>query len=72
MYTKKILNMISDENLLLQSGEELDKYISQYPQVSIFQSLRAKLFQLNNDPNYQIQLKKSKTNSNQLKLTKIY
>jgi len=59
MYTKKILNMISDENLLLQSGEELDKYISQYPQISIFQSLRAKLFQLNNDPNYQIQLKKS-------------
>ena len=59
MYTKKILNMISDENLLLQSGKELDKYISQYPQVSIFQSLRAKLFQLNNDPNYQIQLKKS-------------
>ena len=59
MYTKKILNMISDENLLLQSREELDKYISQYPQVSIFQSLRAKLFQLNNDPGYQIQLKKS-------------
>jgi hypothetical protein len=34
-------------------------YAKQYPQISIFQSFKAKVLQLNHDPNYQTQLKKA-------------
>jgi len=59
MQAQKIIDIATNEDLLIKSEAELNNYISQYPQVSIFQSLKAKLYQLNSDPNYQTQLKKA-------------
>jgi hypothetical protein len=59
MHTQKIIDITTDESLLVSSQKDLDAFISRYPQVSIFQSLKAKMLQINKDPNYQIQLKKA-------------
>ncbi|MBD79361.1 MAG: hypothetical protein CL840_10600 [Crocinitomicaceae bacterium] len=59
MNTQRIIEIARDNEALLSAGKELDTLIAQYPQVALFQKLKAKQFQLNSDPNYQLQLKKT-------------
>ena len=59
MQANRIHNLFDNPNLLRSSVLELDQYIKDYPQVSLFQTLKAKQLQLLSDPNYRSQLKKA-------------
>ncbi|MGB0403115.1 MAG: hypothetical protein ACPGEG_03395 [Salibacteraceae bacterium] len=59
MQANRIHSLFTDSNLLKSSVSEVDQFIKDYPQVSLFQTLKAKQLQLLSDPDYRKQLKKA-------------